>query len=193
MPAVLSAFAKFRRTYLRTAGDVDFTPTRIGFNAPKIAFPAFAHLLGEWRASPYCQRYGRLALYPVERARLPVDSVLNWRELWRDFPALTVGGILPAEMRALYFEVNEDFNLHLKLKPDAGDDVARGVREEVKRRLGSVPKPSAVVACRPEFHKQEVYAVWEWDIDLPALIYRDDKAVVEAIGTLFDAVIPELA
>ena len=192
MPIVLSAFANFRRAYLQIAGDVDFTPTRIGINAPEIAFPAFAHLLGEWKASPYCQKYGRLSLYPVQRARLPADLVLNWWELWTNFPALTVG-ILPAEVRGLYFEVNEDFNLHLKLTAEAGDEeVARAVRDEVARRLSSAPKPSTLIASRPEFHEQQVYAVWEWDLDLPALIYRDRNAAVEALGSLFDAVLPKL-
>jgi hypothetical protein len=109
-------------------------------------------LLEEWRASPYSQKYGRLSLYPVGRLMLPVDSVLNWFEFWRDRPGLTVGGILPAEMRALYFE-----------------------------------------ACRPEFYQRQVYAVWEWDIDLPALIYKGGQTAANALGTLFDAVLPELA
>jgi hypothetical protein len=192
MPAVLSAFAKFRRTYLQIAGEVDFTPTRTGFNSPEIAFPAFAQFLGAWRASPYCQRYGRLSIYPVNRLMLPVDSILNWFELWRDLPALTVGGILPAEMRALYFEVNEDFNLHLKLISEADDHVNQ-VRAEVARRLGSMVKPAALVACRPEFHQQQVYAIWEWDVDFPALIYEDSKGAVKAIGSIFDSILPQLA
>lgn len=192
MPDLLSAFARFRRAYLQTASDVDFTPTRIGFNAPEIAFPAFACLLEKWRASAYCKRFGRLSLYPVGRLMLPVDSILNWFELWRDLPALTVGGLLPAELRALYLEINEDFNIHLKLDSKAGDYVNE-VRAEVAQRLGSVTSPPALVASRPEFHQQQVYAIWEWDIDLPALIYQDSNCVVDAIGALFHSVIPQLA
>jgi hypothetical protein len=190
MHDVLVAFAKFRRAYLGIAGDVDFTPTHVGFNAPEIAFPAFAHLLEEWRASRHCQKYGRLSIYPVERQSLPADSILNWWELWRHFPPLTVGGILPAD-GDLYFEVNDDFNVHLKLG-HASDELAQAVRNEVARRLGSAPKPPALIASRPEFYKRVVYAVWEWDIDLPAIIYKDNNAAVEALGNLFDAVMPRL-
>jgi hypothetical protein len=189
VPTLLSAFADFRRTYLQIEGDVDFTLGRIGFNAPEIAFQAFARLVNDWRDSQYSRRYGRLALYPVGRLMLPVDSVLNWWELWHQHAPLTVGGILPEEMRALYIEVNEDFNIHLKLAPLAVDYVNR-VRDEVARQLGCAARAPSLVACRPEFHVQGAHAVWEWDVDLPALIYKG--RAIEAIGTLLDSVIPVL-
>ncbi|MDQ2802314.1 MAG: hypothetical protein M3Y41_06395 [Pseudomonadota bacterium] len=192
LPAVLSAFANFRRTYLHIAGEVDFTIGRIGFNGPEIAFPAFAQLLEQWRNSPYCQRYGRLALYPVGRLMLPVDSILNWWELWQDGEALTLGGLLPASERALYLEVNEDFNLHLKLDFKAAEYIG-SVREEVSERLASSCIPSTVVACRPEFHTQGALAVWEWDFDLPTLLSKNGgMAAVSAVGTLLDDVVPRL-
>ncbi len=96
-PELLAAFAVFRKRYLQIAGDVDFTITRIGFNAPEIAFPAFARLLDQWRGSRFCERYGRLALYPAGRLMLPVDSILNWWEFWQSGDPLTLGGLLPTD------------------------------------------------------------------------------------------------
>lgn len=133
-----------------------------------------------------------LGLYPVGRLMLPVDSILNWFQLWRDLPPLTIGGILLAEMRALYLEINEDFNIHLKLIAEASDYVDE-VRKEVARRLAPILRTPTLVASRPEFHQQQVYAVWEWDVDLPALIYRNDNGAVDAIGTLLDSVMPLLS
>jgi hypothetical protein len=37
--------------------------------------------------------------------------VAKAQELWRDKETLTVGGALPADKRALYLEINEDFPL----------------------------------------------------------------------------------
>jgi hypothetical protein len=128
------AFGDFRRKYLSVANEADFTPTRIGFHAPELAFPVFARILDAWRTTSYCERYGRLALYPVPRKVLPVDSVLNWWELWRERPSLTVGGLLRGHNRALYLEMNEDFNLHLKLGSEAEGVVDR-VRSKAMQLL----------------------------------------------------------
>ncbi|MGI4953304.1 MAG: hypothetical protein ACRYGM_15990 [Janthinobacterium lividum] len=193
IPELLAAFALFRRRYLQISGDVDFTRTRIGFNAPEVAFPAFARVLDEWRKSHFCKRYGRLALYPVGRMMLPVDSILNWWEFWHSGDLLTLGGLLPTEPRGLYFEVNEDFNLHLKFRAELPQHVEQ-VRAEVANRFSTVAWPSAVVANRPECHFQGTYAVWEWDLDLPARIFASgDAGAVNALGTLLDEVVPLLA
>jgi hypothetical protein len=191
---VLSTFANFRRSYLRIAGDVDFTLGRIGVNAPEMAFPIFAEVLKEWGLSSHCQRYGRLSLYPIGRLGLPVDSVLNWWGLWQEKDPLTIGGALPSEWReALYLEVNEDFNLHLKLAEWAGEYVEI-VRSEVARRLSSYIYHSApVIASRPEFHKQGPYAIWEWDLDIPMVICNSGyKSVVDVLGSLLDEIVPQI-
>ncbi len=193
VPELLALFALFRRRYLQISGDVDFTIRRIGFNAPEVAFPAFARVLDQWRESRFRERYGRLALYPVERLVLPVDSILNWWELWHFRDPLTLGGLLPAEARGLYFEVNEDFNLHLKFRAELPEYVEQ-VRAEIADQFSAVTWPSAVVASRPEYHFQGAYAVWEWDLDLPTRIFASgDANAVNALGALLDEVIPRLA
>ncbi|MGC8476537.1 MAG: hypothetical protein ACP5NP_09315 [Acetobacteraceae bacterium] len=193
VPEVLTKYATFRRACLDIGQEVDFDVRRMAVNAPALAFPAFDLLRRAWGASRYAARYGRLALYPVNRRtpNLP-DSVLNWWELWADPNSLALGGAVPRGRWKLYFEVNEDFNLHLKC--DAEDDAtAAAVRDEVARRFqGAVPLPF-LVRSRPESHKQGAYAVWEWDLNLPALIAGEEaNPAAEALGALFDQAVPLL-
>ena len=194
VPDVLALYATFRRAYLDIGKQVDFDVRRFGVNAPEMAFPALDRLRRAWNELPCAGRHGHLALYPVNRqfVALP-DSILNWRELWREGGGLLLGGAIPIGKQALYFEVNEDFNLHLKLASD-DDGIVAEVRAEVARRIGTATRTPGLVAFRPEFHRQGTYAVWEWDLDLPALIARDSAGpAAEALGTLLDEVIPRLA
>ena len=195
MPNVLAAYGTFRRTYLDIGGEVDFSVTRLGVNAPEMAFPAFDQFRRVWNSSLQVHRYGRLALYPVNRrfVALP-DAVLNWRELWFDHDEFTLGGTLPCGARALYFEVNEDFNLHLKLDLEDESNVVDAVRTEAARRLTAAPRTAGLVADRPEFHRQGTYAIWEWDLELPTRIAQDGATpAVGAIGALLDEVVPRLS
>lgn len=194
VPDMLTKYALFRRAYLNIGDQVDFDVRRMAVNAPEIAFPAFDALRQAWAASPYVDRHGRLALYPVNRRspNLP-DSILNWWELSCDGASLTLAGTVPNRDWSLFFEVNEDFNLHLKCSTEH-KDTADLVRNEVARRLQEVAPTPYLIGSRPEFHKQGVYAVWEWDLDLPALIADQNAGpAAKALGALLDEVIPRLA
>lgn len=187
----LGAFDEFRRHYLDIGGTPDFPLGRVGFNGPQIAFPVFAQILKAWNQSSHAQSYGRLALYPVGRgASLPADSVLNFWELWSGLEPLTLGGAVPADERAVYFEINEDYNLHLKLDGHM-DHYIDAVRAAARDRLTGL-RPARV--SRPESHKQGAFAVWEWDIDLPRLAPRDNSSefIVSALAGLMGEVVPRL-
>ena len=97
---------------------------------------------------------------------------------------------------ALYFEINEDFNLHLKVSLEEEEklslDQVAQVRKEIARRFGDVGHISSLIGSRAEMHVQGAYAVWEWDFDLPKLIYDEQRSAPEAMGAILDAVVPRL-
>lgn len=111
---LLHSFAQFRTRYLEVHGENDFPRGRVAFSVPELAFPVFSKLVEHWDESEYVAKFGRLAIWPVARGFSPVvDSILNFWEIWDKGPALAPD-IVGSE-QSLYLEVNEDFNLNLKL------------------------------------------------------------------------------
>ncbi len=119
--SLLTAFDKFRNDYLSIHQDVDFPNNRLTFCAPELAFPLFGQIANLWNSNPeYHKPFGKVAVYPVGRLSPAVhDSILNFQELWdKGEPALS--GMIESHGK-LYFEMNEDFNLNLKLDANALD------------------------------------------------------------------------
>ncbi len=111
---LLHSFAQFRTRYLEVHGENDFPRGRVAFSAPELAFPVFSKLVEHWDRSEYVAKFGRLAIYPVRRFSPVVDSILNFWGMWREGTGSALTPDLVGPERALYLEVNEDFNLNLK-------------------------------------------------------------------------------
>ncbi len=155
---LLHSFAQFRTRYLEVHGENDFPRGRVAFSAPELAFPVFSKLVEHWDKSEYVAKFGRLSVYPVGR-RPPVDSILNFWEIWDEGPALAPD-IVGSE-QSLYLEVNEDFNLNLKLdEGQAGPDEEQ--KEKIWERLCGARWPSSVNACRRDY-RQNSRVLYEVD------------------------------
>ena len=156
---LLHSFAQFRTRYLKVHGENDFPRGRIVFSAPELAFPVFSKLAEYWDESEYVAKFGRLAIYPVKRSCPPMDSILNFWEIWDEGPALAPD-IVGSE-QALYLEVNEDFNLNLKL--DEGQaEPDEEQKERIWERLCGARWPSGVNACRRDY-RQNSRVLYEVD------------------------------
>ena len=157
---LLHSFAQFRTRYLEIHGENDFPRGRVTFSAPELAFPVFSKLVEHWDRSEYVDKFKRLAIYPVAKGFSPaVDSILNLWEIWDKGPALAPD-IVGSE-QSLYLEVNEDFNLNLKLdEGQAEPDEEK--KERIWSRLQDAPWPSGVNACRRNY-KQSVWVLYEVD------------------------------
>ena len=109
-----------------------------------------------------------------------MDSILNFWEIWGEGPALAPD-IVGSE-QSLYLEVNEDFNLNLKLdegqaEPDEEE------KERIWRRLQDAPWPSGVNACRRNY-KQQVWVLYEVDFGFLANVDCLSEAVSNLGRTL---------
>ena len=101
---LLKSFSEFRTRYLDIHKENDFPHNRLLFCAPELAFPVLGSLAQQWNNSEHKKSLGRVSLYPVGRFSPPVhDSILNFLEMWE------------TKEPALYIEINEDFNLNLKV------------------------------------------------------------------------------
>ena len=162
---LLRSFSVFRARYLEVLGENDFPRGRVAFSAPELAFPVFSKFAKEWGESDYVGRFGKLSIYPVPRGYSPVvDSVLNFSELWERSKAGTGPGLglnIVGRDRHLYLEINEDFNLNLKL--DGGKAaLEEGKRAEICKRLGVANWPPGVNA-RPRNYRQQIWVLYEVD------------------------------
>ena len=160
---LLHSFAQFRTPYLEVHGENDFPRGRVAFSAPELAFPVFSKLVEHWGESEYVAKFGRLSIYPVARRCPPVDSILNFWEIWDEGPALAPD-IVGSE-QSLYLEVNEDFNLNLKLGHKQAEQQAElddEQKEKIWRRLCGARWPSVVNACRRDY-RQNALVLYEVD------------------------------
>ena len=143
---LLKVFSKFRSRYLDIHKENDFPPHRLRFCAPELAFPVLDSLAHQWNNSEHKKSFGRLSLYCVGRLSPPVhDSVLNFLEMWR------------TKDPALYIEINEDFNLNLKVTN--GREVNRC---QIYKRLDRANWPSFVKPCR-RYYRQGAVVLYEMD------------------------------
>jgi hypothetical protein len=114
------------------------------------------------------------------------DSGMNFSEMW-DTGVPPVGAGIAGSLGTVYFEINEDFNLDLKL--DAGN-LRENPRNEVWSRLGSVQWGDGI-AAKPRAYQQGTFVLQEWDFDFLGLI-GNEEAIVQRIASILDAVIKAL-
>lgn len=158
---LLARFWVFREAYLRTSRLDDFPNERYRMCMPELAFPVLGKLAAHWNSSARLRgQFGRVQVYPVGRAEPKVhDSVFNFWELWQNGPVLTCRGLVAG--RIVYLEINEDFNLHLKVDGDAS------IAQEVRNFAASIPlNPPGVRRGGPCWYKRQTYVVYEWDLGL---------------------------
>jgi hypothetical protein len=170
---ILRAFAAFRRRYLAASEEIDFPPHRSAISLPELAFPVLSELAGILNAG-HRERIGGVTVYPVGRIGRVQDSILNLTELWEHgqsaLPLLTCGGTLDwKDGNSMYFEVNEDFNLNLKLEArplgeELPPDFVQKVRETAHRRLCGLSLEA--VRGVPQFYQQDSHVLYEWDFGL---------------------------
>jgi hypothetical protein len=147
---LLKEFSGFRKKYLSIHNDIDFPNNRFTFCAPELAFPALGGLAEYWNSDmTLVTKFGRVSVYPVSRMTPPVhDSIMNFFEMM-DSGKPAVGTKIVGDLGKFYFEINEDFNLNLKLslKLDS-DPLPESVRDEVWSRLRPVGWPEGI-SCPP--------------------------------------------
>ncbi len=115
------------------------------------------------------------------------DSILNFWEMWKNGTP-SVGKDLIGTQETFYFEINEDFNLNLKLESEilTGD-----LRDEVWRRLNNV-KWSKDIKTRCRNYKQTTFVLFEWDFGF--LEYCDNyKVVADNLFSILEETINALA
>ncbi|HTU18696.1 MAG TPA: hypothetical protein VMG10_11595 [Gemmataceae bacterium] len=184
---LLTLFANFRRGYLAIQGVVDFPRNRLLFCAPELAFPVFNRLRALWNTTPqYHGKHGRLSVYPVQRGSPPVhDSVLNFRERTHgDLPPL--GSTIIRNGEVLFFEINEDFNLHLKLwvappQPGLQPSLRGELCNAVYQRLSAVSWPNGIRGERC-CYEQAVFVLYEWDFGFLDTV-RDNRQTADSLAT----------
>jgi hypothetical protein len=187
--ALLEAFSRFRRAYLLIEGDVDFPNNRLTFCSPELAFPVLSAIATLWNAQETLfGKHGRLALYPVARSAPKVhDSILNFWELWNN-PTPEVGASLVVSGEEFYFEINEDYDLNLKLEASM---LREDLCEEVHRRLLAVKWPNGI-QDRPRQYRQETFVLYEVDFGLLENV-RDIEGTARRLATAVDLIRSGLA
>lgn len=181
---LLQSFSKFRRQYLEIHGENDFPRNRLLFCAPELAFPVLDSLAQEWNKSEYKDRFGKVSIYPVGRLTPPVhDSILNFWEMWQGGnPILPkLGKSILGSEGGLYLEINEDFNLNLKVKE--GVIVDDDTKEQVWNCLDEADWPPFVETCRRDY-KQTVVVLYEIDFGLLEELNDMERATINLADTL---------
>ena len=139
----------------------DYPVNRLNLFLPEFTIPFFYQIC-EKINNDIDEILGRCCLYPVGRGYAPTnDSVLNFSELWHSSSILTCKGLI--QPNNLYFEFNEDFNLHLK---SDGVESSSSIKE-VSIMLSNLKEElSCGFNCSVEYYKQGAYVLFEWDINL---------------------------
>ncbi|WP_045217388.1 hypothetical protein [Desulfonatronovibrio magnus] len=187
--SLLRQFSVFREKYLAFHGENDFPNNRFVFCAPELAFPVFSSLASEWNESERTKKFGKVSLYPVPRMSPPVhDSVLNFLEMWDSSKPHLGKSIFNINSNSFYLEINEDFNLNLKLDDDQLD---QAVRDAVWRCLNKVVWPSFVNVF-PRHYKQSTYVLFEFDFGFLKEV-SDIKKVADQLESTIGCIVQAIA
>ena len=189
---LLQSFSRFRTEYLKIHGENDFPRNRLLFCVPELAFPVLGSLTQEWNNSEYKDRFGQVSLYPVNRLTPPVhDSILNFWEMWQDKnPKLPILGktILGSEDGGFYLEINEDFNLNLKIEEEVAVD--DDTKNSVWECLEGTDWPPFVEKC-PRDYRQTVVVLYEIDFGLLEEL-SDMRQVIKNLADTLEVLIRAL-
>lgn len=180
---MLKKIREFRLLYIGTSGLTDWPNNRINICLPEILLFFYSLIAHAWNLSDQKELFGGVTVYPVGRIGKVNDAILNFSELW-DNTTLTFNGLIKTE-NAVYFEFNEDFNLHLKCcAADESDANIDALYEFVANRSSELSLNGKYNAI-PERYKQSTYVLFEWDLGILDKIDNIDSIVAmisEIIG-----------
>lgn len=115
------------------------------------------------------------------------DSVLNFWEMWKERPAPTIGASIVGDGEPrLYFEINEDFNLNLKI-----EDLRSDKQQRIWERLSCIDWKRLNSKGRPRRYRQQVLVLYEIDFgflknssNMPQVVHRLGKTVETVVKAL---------
>jgi hypothetical protein len=161
---ILTQIGQVRSLYLCDIGLTDWPNNRVNVCIPEALLFFYSRVATEWNASSHRGVLGGAYTYPVGRMGKVSDAILNFRDL-RQKETLTMGGIINAN-NSVYFEFNDDFNLHMKVEDSAGIRSNLGqihqFVETNSNRLSLQQKYNAT----SEQYQQGSHVVYEWDLRL---------------------------
>ena len=161
---MLGKIREFRLLYIGNSGLTDWPNNRINICLPEILLFFYSTIARAWNVSQPEEIFGGVSVYPVGRMGKVNDAILNFSELW-DNTSLTFNGLIKTE-NAIYFEFNEDFNLHLKCCTDEEIDAKiDSLYEFVNNRSAELSLAGKYNAI-PERYKQGNYVLYEWDLGI---------------------------
>ena len=161
--------------YKETLHLTDYPINRLNLFTPEFTMPFYNELCLAWNNLEH-SLIGKAVLYPIGRGYSPVsDTILNFHDLWyNDQVRMTCNGI--ADTGSLYFEFNEDFNLHLKCTPkEKRFEEIRAYAEANTEQL------NCGFAGIVEYHKQGAYAIYEWDLKLLSNTLEQNLTSIETV------------
>lgn len=169
---ILKSISQFRKLYLGSSGLTDWPNNRVNICIPEVLLHFYSKVAESWNSSEFSKNLGCVTVYPVCRPGKVNDAILNFSELneAHGFP-FSLDGLLSAT-NSLYFEFNEDFNLHLKCLPNVEADEMRIQICDFLTRNQERLSLSGECKTTPENYKQWSYVFFEWDLNI--LDYLND-------------------
>jgi len=145
--------------YKNSLNLTDYPVNRLNLFLPEFTIPYFFKLCTAWN-NRNNEGIGKACLYPKGRGYAPSnDSILNFWDLWDNQEYLTCGDILDSNY--LYFEFNEDFNLHLK----ASANIPRleNVKQFITENAQDLSNEFNGII---EDYRQGAFVLYEWDLKI---------------------------
>ncbi|HMV80837.1 MAG TPA: hypothetical protein PK453_15910 [Leptospiraceae bacterium] len=177
---------EFLNLYKETTDESDFPVNRNIISVQEFIFPLYNRFAKFWNESEkYSLPFGKASLQPVGRAYSTVnDCIIHFTDLF----GKKIDRICPDEEK-FYFEINEDFNLHLKLyNSEMNSDKADGYRKILREIKNSITPPG-IRSSIEVYNQGEYYVLFEWDIGFTRL--NDMNAICSNIEKVFERIFIE--
>lgn len=183
----LQPIFEFLNLYKEIADEPDYPVNRNMISIQEFVFPLYNQFANFWNENErYFIPFGKVSLQPIGRAYSTVnDCIIHFTDLF----GKKIEKICPDE-KNFYFEINEDFNLHMKLynsemNSDKADEY-RKILMEIKESI----TPPGIRSSIELYYQGEYYALFEWDIGFTR--NNDMDAVCSNIGKVFERICIEI-
>lgn len=145
--------------YKKELNLTDYPVNRLNLFLPEFTIPFFFSICEAWNKLNHPQ-IGKACLYPMGRGSASTnDSILNFSEFWKN-QNITFRGLVNIS-NSVYFEFNEDFNLHLKTNGNLKN--IEDIRRLLENQHNSL---SNGFNSSVEYYKQGSHVVYEWDLSI---------------------------
>jgi hypothetical protein len=145
--------------YKKELNLTDYPVNRLNLFLPEFTIPFFFKICDAWNKLNH-PKIGKACLYPMGRGSASTnDSILNFSEFWKT-QNITMGGLLSTP-NSVYFEFNEDFNLHLKTNGNIKN--IEEIRTLLEKQHNSL---SNGFNSTVEYYKQGAFVIYEWDLNI---------------------------